>query len=209
MSFQACVSLLIFCLEDLSINVRSVRSPTIIVLLTISHLCPLTVALYIDVFFCWVHMYLQLLYLLLGPLWGMFCVSQQYTSLLSPKVQGPAGWGVGSELCLLTQFHRLWDYSFLPSGVCCLVCEGPQRLVQAAWWKRLMPAFWWIDLSSGSLVGRAVSRGHLEVAVGWGCVHALVVWSEVSQHCSLQSVGWGQIDRLYSKYKMRYNKNLF
>ena len=37
MSFKACVSLLIFCLDDLAINVRGgVKTPTIIVLLSVS-----------------------------------------------------------------------------------------------------------------------------------------------------------------------------
>ena len=50
-------------------------------------------------------------------------VSQQYTPLLSPNGQGPAGPRVGSDLCLETQFHRLWDCIFLASGVYLLVGE--------------------------------------------------------------------------------------
>ena len=51
-------------------------------------------------------------------------MSQQHTPLSSPKAQGPAGSRVGSDLCLQTQFHRLWDHSFLASGICTLVCEA-------------------------------------------------------------------------------------
>ena len=66
-SFKACVPLLILCLDDLSIDESGVlKSPTIIVLLSISPLWLLVFVLYIEVLLCWVHIYLQLLYLLLG-----------------------------------------------------------------------------------------------------------------------------------------------
>ena len=90
--FKTCVSLLIFCFDDLSIGVSGVlKTPTIIVLLSISPfmsvsiwwaavygvahsltwLKRLTVAaavfvLCIEVLLCWVHRYLQLLCLPLG-----------------------------------------------------------------------------------------------------------------------------------------------
>ena len=65
-SFKACVSLLTFCLDDLSIGISGVlKSPTIIVLLFISLLWLLAFALYIEVLLYWVHVYLQSLYLLL------------------------------------------------------------------------------------------------------------------------------------------------
>ena len=60
-SFKTCVSLLIFCFGDLSIGVSVVlKSPTIIVLLSISPLCLLVFVLCIEVLLCWVHRYLQL-----------------------------------------------------------------------------------------------------------------------------------------------------
>ena len=51
----------------------------------------------------------------------MSYVSQQYTPLLSPKGQGPAGPRVGSDLRLLTWFRMLLDPSSLASHVCPLV----------------------------------------------------------------------------------------
>ena len=54
-SFKTCVSLLIFCFDDLSIGVSGMlRSPTIIVLLSISPFVSVFV-LYIEVLLCWVH----------------------------------------------------------------------------------------------------------------------------------------------------------
>ena len=45
-SFKTCVSLLIFCFDDLSIGVSGVlKSPTIIALLSISHLMSISVCL--------------------------------------------------------------------------------------------------------------------------------------------------------------------
>ena len=65
MSFKACVSLLIFCLDDLSIDVNGVlKSPPIFVLCQFLLLWLLVFALYIEVLLCCVHMYLQLLYYL-------------------------------------------------------------------------------------------------------------------------------------------------
>ena len=73
-SFKTCVSLLIFCFGDLSIGVSGVlKSPTIIVLLSISPLCLLMFVLRIEVFLCWVHRYLQLLYLPLGLIPWSLC----------------------------------------------------------------------------------------------------------------------------------------
>lgn len=54
----------------------------------------------------------------------MSYVSQQYIPLLSPKGQGTAGLRVGSDLCLWTQFHRLWDFGFLASDVCAFLSEA-------------------------------------------------------------------------------------
>ena len=58
------------------------------------------------------------------PSVGMSYVSQQYTPLLSPKGQGPAGHRVGSDLCLRTLFCTLLYHSFLASVVCLLVGEA-------------------------------------------------------------------------------------
>ena len=69
------VSVLIFCLGDLSINVNGVlNSPSIIVLLSISPLCLLTnIYLYTEVYLCWAHIHLQFLYLLLGLIFWSLC----------------------------------------------------------------------------------------------------------------------------------------
>ena len=54
-----------FCLDDLSLDVRMLKSPHIIVLLLIAPMLHLlTFPLYMGVFFCCMHMYLQLLELL-------------------------------------------------------------------------------------------------------------------------------------------------
>ena len=57
--FKVCVSLLILCFDDLSIGESGVlKSPAIIVLLSIYPLMPLVFALCIEVLLCWVHIYL-------------------------------------------------------------------------------------------------------------------------------------------------------
>src|SRR5574337_55430 len=66
-SFKTYVSLLILCFDDLSISVSGVlKSPTIIVLLSIFPFMSISVCLMYWVFLCWVHIYLQLLCLPLG-----------------------------------------------------------------------------------------------------------------------------------------------
>ena len=113
---------------------------------------------------------------------------QQYTSLSSPKDQGPAGPRVVSDLCLQTQFCKI-IVSLL--------------LVSAPWWVRLVQRFvqasWWGCAGACPLVGRTGSwpsgeqgpcQGTcLEVAVGslsadgWGCIPALsVVWPEAGAY---------------------------
>ena len=58
-SFKTCVPLLIFCFEDLSIGVSGLlKSPTIIVLLSISPFVSVSVCLIIEVLLCWAHRYL-------------------------------------------------------------------------------------------------------------------------------------------------------
>ena len=57
-SFKICVSLLIFCLFDLSIGVSGVlKSPTIIVLLLISPFILLNISSRMEVLLCWMHIY--------------------------------------------------------------------------------------------------------------------------------------------------------
>ena len=52
-SFKICVSLLIFCFDDLSIGVSGVlKSPTVIVLLSISPFMSVSVCLCIEVLLC-------------------------------------------------------------------------------------------------------------------------------------------------------------
>ena len=66
-SFKTCVFVLIFCFDDLSIGMSVLlKSPTIIVLLSISPFILLVFVLGIEVLLCWVHKYLQLLCLPLG-----------------------------------------------------------------------------------------------------------------------------------------------
>ena len=58
-SFKTCVSLLIFCFDDLSIGVSGVlKFPSIIVLLSISPFMSVSVVLHVEVLLCWVHIYL-------------------------------------------------------------------------------------------------------------------------------------------------------
>ena len=67
-SFKACVSLLIFCLDNLSIVVSEVfKSPNIIGFLSTLFLRLLAIALYIEMNLSNVHIYLQLLYFLWYP----------------------------------------------------------------------------------------------------------------------------------------------
>ena len=61
-SVKTCVSLLIFCSDVLSIGVSGVlKSPTIIVFLSISPFMSFVFVLCIDLLLGWVHRYLQLL----------------------------------------------------------------------------------------------------------------------------------------------------
>ena len=79
-------------------------------------------------------------------------------------------------------------------------------LVQSPWWEGLVPAYWCMELCLVPLVDRAMSRGVFRVTSGlriplgslsddgWGCVVTLLVfWPEVSQHWSLQAIGWDQV----------------
>ena len=65
-----------------------------------------------------------------------------------------------------------------------------------------MPAHWWVELGLGQGCVSGVSRGSYGLRKslgtlsvdGWNCVPALmVVLPEISQHWSLQAVGWGLI----------------
>ena len=74
-SFKTCVSLLVFCFDDLSIGVSGVlKSPTIIVLLSISPFMSVFV-LCIEVLLCWVHRISPLLCLPLRLIPWSFVVS--------------------------------------------------------------------------------------------------------------------------------------
>ena len=75
-SFKTFVSLLIPYFDDLSTGESGVlKSPAIIVLLSISPLMPLVFALCIEVLLCWVHRHLRLLCLLLGLIpWSLYSV---------------------------------------------------------------------------------------------------------------------------------------
>ena len=66
--FRLLFSLLILCLDDLSIAVIEVlKFPMITVLLSTFPFMTLRIfGLFVEVFLCWLHLYLQLLYLLLG-----------------------------------------------------------------------------------------------------------------------------------------------
>ena len=68
MSFKASVSLLIFCLDDLPVDVSGVlKSPTLIVLLSISPSMSVNICfMYLGAPMLGAYIYLQLLYLLFG-----------------------------------------------------------------------------------------------------------------------------------------------
>ena len=65
-SFKACVSLLILCFDDLSIDVSEVCEVLLLCYCQFSFLSVLVFILCIELLLCWVHRYLQLLYLPLG-----------------------------------------------------------------------------------------------------------------------------------------------
>ena len=79
-SFKTCVSLVIFCFDDLSIDVSGMlKSSTIIVLLSISPFTSVSVCLmYWGAPICWVHRYLQLLCLPLGLIPWSLCSALPY-----------------------------------------------------------------------------------------------------------------------------------
>lgn len=56
-------------------------------------------------------------------------------------------------------------------------------------------ALWWAEpclgASPAAVVGPLVFRQ--SAADGWGCVPSQLVWPEVSQHCGLRALGWGQV----------------
>ena len=83
---------------------------------------------------------------------------QQYPPLSSPKGQSLTDPREGSEL-FQTQFHRLWDCSFLVSGVCLLVYEAGLKACQASWWEGPVSANLWIELCPGPLLNKGLSRG--------------------------------------------------
>ena len=73
-SFKTCVYLLILCFDDLSIGMSGVlKSPTIIVLLSMSPFMSLVFVLCLEVLLCWVTIYLQLLCLPLGLIPWSLC----------------------------------------------------------------------------------------------------------------------------------------
>ena len=72
-SRKSCVSLLIFCFDDLSIAVSGVlKSSTVTVLLSVSPFMSVSVCLLTEVLLCWAHKYLQLL-CLLGFITWLLC----------------------------------------------------------------------------------------------------------------------------------------
>ena len=78
-SFKTCVSLLIFCFDDLSIGVNGVlNSPIIMCYCQFLLLYLLVFVLSIEVLFCWVHRYLQLLCLPLGLIPWSLCSVLSY-----------------------------------------------------------------------------------------------------------------------------------
>ena len=75
-SFKVCVSLLIFCLVDLSIGVSGVlKSPTIILLLLISPFILVSISLQIAVLLYWVHIHMYNCYIFLGWSFDHYVVS--------------------------------------------------------------------------------------------------------------------------------------
>jgi len=91
-SFKTCVSLLIFYFDDLSTVVSGVlKSPTIIVLLSIPALCLLVFVLCIEVLLCWVHQFSS--------------VAQTYLTLCDPMDCSMPGLSVHHQLPEFTQTH--------------------------------------------------------------------------------------------------------
>ena len=73
-SFKICISLLIFCFDDLSIGVSGVLNVSYYYCVTVSFsFCLLMFVLCIEVLLCWVHRYLQLLCLPLELILWSLC----------------------------------------------------------------------------------------------------------------------------------------
>lgn len=124
---------------------------------------------------------------------------QQYTPTSSPSGRGPAGERVCSDLCLLTQLHRLWDCIFLASDIFpgCGWFSDLYKLPGGRAW--CLPVD---EVGFDPPMGRAMLRCGFGLrrslrslyADGWDFVPSLlVVWCEASQHQSPQAVGQGQI----------------
>ena len=99
------------------------KSPTIIVFLLVSPFM-LAVALYIEFFLCWMHMYLQSLYLLLGLiLWSLGNVSVSH-NVLYFKVLFCLIWILLLQLSFDFHLHGI----FFPILSLCLWVSGSQHI---------------------------------------------------------------------------------
>ena len=116
-SFKTCVSLLIFCFDDLSIGVSGLlKSPTIIVLLSISPFLSVSVCLKYWGLLCWVHRYLQLLCLPLGlSLLSIYVSCLISCNILYFKVFFLV-WGLLLQLSFASHLHGIY-FSILSLSV--------------------------------------------------------------------------------------------
>ena len=117
-SFKPCVFLLIFCFDDLSIGVNVVlKSPTIIVLLSVFPFCLLVFVLSIEALLCWVHRYLQLLCLPLGLIpWSLCSVLPYRLNIFYFKVYFCLIWGLLLQLSFASHLHGIY-FSILSFSV--------------------------------------------------------------------------------------------
>ena len=78
------------------------------------------------------------------------------------------------------------------------------RFMGVSWWEGCTHSLW-VEMRLALIVGRALPgimfiirqqfiQEYFKLLSTAGCVSALlVVWSEASQHWSLQAIGWGQV----------------
>lgn len=112
----------------------------------------------------------------------------------NPITRDQLGPMVYSDLCLWTQFHRLMDCSFYPSGVCPLVseaglkaCVGCLHCLSTGGLSWVL-VLWWAEQWQGMCLEVAVDSDSPQEAyllMGWA-LFIQVVWPQASQHQSLQ-----------------------
>ena len=114
------ISLLIFCLEDLSIFDSGVlKSPTIFVLLSISFLKSSKICLCICVLLCWLHIYLQC-WCLLGGLFLEYYDVTFWVSLYGPSLEVYFVWYEYCYPCFFFRVRLLGKFVSSPSLSVCV-----------------------------------------------------------------------------------------